>query len=219
MATEVKVSRRKYHSPLRADQARETRRRVLEAAFRLFVDSGYAGTTIAAVAEEASVSPETIYLTLGGKRGLLEAVIETAIAGEEDRSTPENALWSEIAQLTGARDRLARMVEYSCEILARTRPIHSVIRGASDKEPFATALGRRLLRDRLRGQTERIRRFIGDDLKEELSISEAGERYCALASPELYHLLIVELGWSADRHRTWLTDLMTTELLGPDAVR
>jgi AcrR family transcriptional regulator len=219
VAAEVKVSRRKYHSPLRADQARETRRRVLEAAFRLFVERGYAGTTIVAVAEEAGVSPETVYLSLGGKRGLLEAVIETAITGEEDRATGESALSAEIARLPTARERLDRMVEFTCGILARTRPVHSVIRGAADKEPFANDLGRRLLQERLRAQTERIRRFISEDLKEELAVSEAGERYCALASPELYHLLTAELGWSADRHRAWLTDLMTTELLGPDAAR
>jgi hypothetical protein len=41
------------------------------------------------------------------------------------------------------------------------------------------------------------------------------ERYCALASPELYHLLIVEFGWTADQHRHWLTGLLETELLGP----
>ena len=48
-----------------------------------------------------------------------------------------------VAELPGAPDRLAKMVEYSCGILARTRPIHAVIRGAADKEAFAAALGRR----------------------------------------------------------------------------
>ena len=56
----LKPSRRKYNSPLRADQARQTRSRILDAAYRLFVDRGYAGTTIAAVAETAKVSPETV---------------------------------------------------------------------------------------------------------------------------------------------------------------
>jgi AcrR family transcriptional regulator len=215
MRDEVKTSRRQYHSPLRADQARQTRRRVLEAAFRLFDDRGYAGTTMAAVAEEAGVSPETIYLSLGGKRGLLEGVIETAIAGEDDPSTSEDVSWAETARLPDAAERLERMVEFSCGILARTRPIHSVIRGAADKEPFAAALGKRLLQDRLVAQTERVRRYLRDDLRAGLSASEAGERYCALASPELYHLLTVELGWTADQHRVWLTDLLQIELLGP----
>ena len=72
MAGDVKPVRRAYHSPLRVGQAEQTRRRVLESARRLFIDHGYAGTTVAAVAADAGVSPETIYLSLGGKRGLLE---------------------------------------------------------------------------------------------------------------------------------------------------
>ena len=214
MASEVKAARRKYHSPLRADQARQTRRRVLEAAFRLFVERGYAGTTIAAVAKEAGVSPETIYLSLGGKRGLLEGVIETTIAGEDDPATPGDAWWAETAELPDPTERLERMVEFSCGILARTRPIHRVIRGAADKEAFAAALGKRLLQDRLVAQTERICLYLDDDLRSGLSASAAGERYCALASPELYHLLTAELGWTAEEHRAWLTGLLETELLG-----
>ena len=214
MSGGVKTSRRKYHSPLRADQAEQTRHRILESAFRLFAESGYAGTTIAAVAEDAGVSPETIYLSLGGKRGLLEGAIEMAITGEENQATEDHAWWTTVAQLPGAPERLERMVEYSCTILARTRPIHAVIRGAADNEAFAAVLGRRLLHDRLTAQTERVRRYLGDDLRAGLSVDEAGQRYCVLAGPELYHLLTVELGWTADQHERWLTELLKTELLG-----
>lgn len=216
MSDEVKASRRRYHSPLRAEQAQQTRRRVLKAALRLFVDRGYAGTTVAAVASEAGVSAETIYLSLGGKRGLLEGVIERAIAGEGP-AAEEDARWPEPAQLHDARERLERMVECSCAILARTRPIHSVIRGAADKEAFAAALGKRLLHKRLTSQTERVRRYLAEDLRPGLSVEEAGQRYCALASPELYYLLTVELGWTADQHRRWLGELLVTELLGPQS--
>jgi AcrR family transcriptional regulator len=212
---EIKVSpRRRYHSPLRAEQAEQTRRRILEAALRLFVERGYAATTVAAVAAEAGVSPETIYLTLGGKRGLLEGVIATAIAGEGDPEEREDAWWADVARLPDPRERLERMVEHSCTVLARTCATHSVIRGAADKEAFAAALGKRLLSDRLTAQTERIGRYLGDELRQGLSISEAGQRYCALASPELYYLLTVELGWTAEQHRGWLTLLLETELLG-----
>jgi AcrR family transcriptional regulator len=219
MARPVNTSRRRYHSPLRADQARETRRKVLKAAFRLFVERGYAGTTIAAVAAEAGVSAETIYLTLGSKRGLLEGVIAMAITGEDDPQTEENAWWTMVRSLPSARERLERMVEYSCRILARTRPIHAVIRGAADKETFAAVLGRRLLHERLTNQTERISRHLGDHLRDGLSVAEAGQRYCALTSPELYQMLTVEFGWTADEHQRWLTDLLETELLDPRPVR
>jgi hypothetical protein len=97
--------------------------------------------------------------------------------------------------------------------MARTHSIHAIIRGASDKEAFARDLGRRLLEERLKNQTERIRRYIADDLKPGLSIEEAGERYCVLASPDLYHLLTVELGWTAEHHQEWLSQLMRAELL------
>ena len=219
MSAEVKPARRKYHSPLRADQAEQTRRRILASAFRLFAERGYAGTTIAAVAEEAGVSPETIYLSLGGKRGLLEGAIEVAITGAEDGATQEHTWWTGVAELPGPPERLEKMVEYSCRILARTRPLHAVIRGAADKEAFAAVLGRRLLHDRLTAQTERIRKYLGDDLRAGLSLDQAGQRYCVLASPELYYLLTVELGWTAGQHRGWLTDLLETELLGPHTAR
>ena len=217
MPGQVKPSRRKYHSPLRADQAEQTRRRILESALRLFGERGYAGTTIAAVAEHAGVSPETIYLSLGGKRGLLEGVIEMAITGAEDGATQQETWWTTVAEFPDAAQRLEKMVEYSCKILARTRPIHAVIRGAADKETFAAALSRRLLHERLTAQTERVRKYLGDDLRAGLSVDEAGQRYCVLASPELYYLLTVELGWTADQHNRWLTELLKTELVAPRA--
>jgi AcrR family transcriptional regulator len=219
MVGQVKNSRRKYYSPLRADQAEQTRRGILKSAFRLFAKSGYAGTTIAAVAEDAGVSPETIYLSLGGKRGLLEGAIEMAIAGAEDGATKEDVWWTAVAELTSAPERLEKMVDYSCRILARTRQLHAVIRGAADKEAFAAVLGRRLLHDRLTAQTERIRKYLGDDLRPGLSVDQAGQRYCVLASPELYYLLTIELGWTADEHTSWLTDLLKTELLAPCTTR
>jgi len=212
MAREVKSPRRAYHSPLRADQAQQTRRKVLESARRLFVENGYAGTTVASVATDAGVSPETIYLSLGGKRGLLEGVME--ITGPHDSAADDEERWTIVAGLPDAAERLDRMVEYSCRILARTQPIHAIIRGAADNEPFAADFGRRLLTERLTNQTERIQRFIAKDLRPGLSIAEAGQRYSVLTSPELYHLLTVELGWSADHHQAWVSELMRSDLLG-----
>ena len=214
MPERVKRSRRKYSSPLRADQAEQTRHRILRSAFNLFAKGGYAGTTIAAVAEDAGVSPETIYQAYGGKRGLLEGAIEMAIDGAEDEASGGKRWRTVVAELPAARERLAMIVEHSCRILARTRPLHRVIRGAADKEPFAVALGRRLLADRLNAQTERIRTYLADDLKPGLSVEEAGQRYCVLTSPELYYLLTTELGWTADAHREWLTTLLERDLLG-----
>jgi AcrR family transcriptional regulator len=211
MAGRVKA-RRAYHSPLRTDQAEQTRRRILEAARRLFIDRGYAGTTVAAVADDAGVSPETIYTTLGGKRGLLEGVMD--VTGPHESAAGDDKWWQTVEQLPAAAQRLDKMVEYSCRILARTQPIHAIIRGAADKEPFAAEFGRRLLQERLENQTDRVRKYVARDLRTGLSVAEAGQRFCALSSPELYHLLTVELGWTAEQHKAWLTELLRRELLG-----
>ena len=185
---------------------------MFEAARQLFIDHGYAGTTVAAVADRAGVSPETIYLALGGKRGLLEGVME--ITGPHESEAEDEAWWQMVAELRAAAERLDRMIEYSCRILARTWPIHAIIRGASDKEQFAKELAQQLLEDRLANQTQRIARFLASDLRPGLSVTAAGERYCALASPDLFHVLTVQLGWTTDEHRDWLVNLLQADLLG-----
>jgi AcrR family transcriptional regulator len=228
MVRAVNPSTRRYRSTLRAEQAQDTRRRILQAATRLFVANGYAGTTVAAVAAEAGVVPETIYGTLGGKRGLLEGVIDSTILAfmdpllDEENAQSSRAVdadapsrWVEIDRLGTAHQRLHAYAEYACEILARTGPIHAVIRGAADGEPFAVELRERLLRNRLAHITASIRRYAGDSLPSGLTIEQAGERACALMSPEMHSLLTAELGWTRDQHRDWLCHLLVTELLGP----
>ena len=138
------------------------------------------------------------------------------ITGPHDSVADDDKWWDMVARLPKASERLDKMVEYSCRILARTRPIHAIIRGAADNEAFAADLGRRLLTERLTNQTERIRRQLGDTLRPGLSVIDAGQRYCALTSPELYHLLTVELAWTPEQHRHWVTHLLQTELLGTE---
>jgi AcrR family transcriptional regulator len=216
MMSPVKPPTRRYHSPIRIEQAQETRRRILSAALRLFLERGYAGTTVSAVAAAADVSAETIYATLGGKRGLLEGVIDSAIAGTDaDVPRDDPTWWHGVERLTDPRQRLRRMVEHTCLTTARTSAIHAVIRGAADKEPFAVDLRQRLFQDRLAAQTDRIRRFIAADLRRGLTVTMAGQTYSTLTGPELHALHTVDLGWTTDQHRTWLTRLLDTELLGP----
>src|SRR5437879_4762817 len=106
MARAVKTSR-PYRSVVREEQAATTRRRILDAAHRLFLQHGYAGTPVARVAAEAGVSPETIYISFGGKRGLLEGVIQATILGPEAPLLTElESAWEEIAALSTSRERL-----------------------------------------------------------------------------------------------------------------
>ena len=215
MVRPVKTSRT-YRSPVREEQAENTRRRILGAAHRLVLERGYVGTTVAAVATEAGVSPETIYVSFGGKRGLLEGVIEATILGPGAPFLTElQGAWEEIGQLETPRDRLRAYVEFACGVLARTSPVHAVIRAAADAEPFAVDLRAQLLEVRLARHSRWIRKDLAGALRPGLTIKLAAQRFCALQSPELYHLVTVELGWTAEQYRDWLAALAETDLLGP----
>ncbi len=64
---------RPYRSELRAQQADETRGRILDAAVRVIAD-GIAGVSIPAVAREAGVSVPTVYRHFATKRDLIAAI-------------------------------------------------------------------------------------------------------------------------------------------------
>ncbi len=205
--------RRRYRSPLRAEQATATRRRTLAAARELFLANGYGGTTVAAVAEAAGVSADTIYVSLGGKRGLLEGVVSQARFDPDDPvQRDQRHRRDEIATLTDPRQRLPRLVAHSCETLARTSPVHAVIRGAADGHPFAADLCNRMLQRRIEVQSENFRTYLGEALRDGLTLADAIEHYCALLSPELYNLLTVERGWSPRRYESWVVDILDREL-------
>ena len=216
MSSPVNPSPRRYRSALRAEQARQTRQRVLDAAARLFVERGYAGTPVTAVAEAAGVSAETIYATFDGKRGLLAGVIDAAIMGPEAvTSDAHQAAWDDVARHPTARARLRAYVALCCAVLARTSPIHHVIRRAADGEPFAVELRARLLQERLASNKKRLRDFVGGEFRDGLTLRRAADRFCALTSPEMHHLVTADLGWSLQAHEAWVAALAEQDLLGP----
>jgi AcrR family transcriptional regulator len=211
MSDSVKPPARRYRSELRAEQASLTRARILESAAQLFLGRGYGGTTLGAVAEAAGVATETIYASVGGKRRLLEGVIEHAIT-PGGRSPDETV--ATMQGLPTARERLRAYVAFCCGVLARTSPFHVVLRGAADGEAFAVTLRSQLLDERLARQTRHLRLLVGGDLREGLTFERAAESFCALSSPELHHLLTSDLAWTREAHEAWLAALAEKELLG-----
>jgi AcrR family transcriptional regulator len=213
MEGDVKGSR-SYHSPLRAEQADLTRRRVLTAARELFLARGYAATRVQDVAVAARVSPDTIYVSLGGKRGLLEgvwALAATVPPDSEGRDQGERV--AAIAAGRDPRERLTRLVALSCETLGRVSPVHAVLRGAADGHPFAAELQSKMLASRLDTQGRNLRTVVGDSaLRVGVTLDDAAEHYSALLSPELFHLLTVTRGWPIETFRSWVSETLCREL-------
>ena len=73
---------------------------------------------------------------------------------------------------------------------------------------------RRVLGLRLQLQAGNLETYLGTSLRPGLTVKQAAERYSALLSPELYHLLIVERRWATRQYASWVTELLDHDLLG-----
>ena len=80
---------------------------MLEAAGKLLAERGYAGTTIAAVAAEAGVAPETVYAAFRNKRTLVGELVRTAVRG--DGSAPPTAAQADARAVAAAPGQADQM--------------------------------------------------------------------------------------------------------------
>jgi AcrR family transcriptional regulator len=207
MATPVKP-RRSYESPRRREQARATRTAVLDAARTLFVDQGYARTTIEAVARRARTSPETVYSTFGNKRSLLSELIDVSIAGDDEPVPILRRDW--VDAMRGEPDprrRVRILARNGRLILERRAPLDEVLRGAAAADPAMAELWRRSRDQRFAGQAELVRILTaGAPMRRGLTRATAADVLFAVGSPETYRSLVVERGWSPERFERWYAD-------------
>ena len=129
-------TRRRYSSTLRARQAGETRAQVLAAAAALFEESGWAGTTVAAIAQRAGVAVETVYSGFGSKKEVLRAVVDFAVVGDvEPVPLAERDVFTMLA--AGQRDeRMTAGIEMLADIHGRLAKLWRTVgeAAASDEE-------------------------------------------------------------------------------------
>ena len=131
----AKTAKRSYNSSRRTLQAAQTREEVLRAAARLFQDSGWSGTTLAAIADEAGVSVETIYKGFGSKKALLRQAMDVAVVGDAEPipyvDRPEFAALGQ-----GSRDeRIAHGMAVVAEVHERSAGIWQAIVEAANADP------------------------------------------------------------------------------------
>ncbi|MEY2470050.1 MAG: hypothetical protein QOF21_2748, partial [Actinomycetota bacterium] len=155
---------RKYDASRRQEQARETRRAVLAAAHDMFVEQGYAQTTMAGVAEAAGVSVETVYKAFGNKAKLVKACFDVAIAGD-DEDVPIMERDDGIVALTRAepdpRKKLAMFGAHIADACERTGPMQLAVKAAAASDPAAAEVWAQLSQERLIGMG-----FFAQHLKE-----------------------------------------------------
>ena len=212
------VKRRRYESPLRRDRARETRAAVLQAGYARFLSVGYASTTLAAVAADASVSVDTVYKTFGSKRGLLAAVMDVNVGGDDE---PVAVLDRELPQRMRAepdqRVQVAMFATGMAGELERMRPLDDVLRSAAAVDPEIAA-ARCEQNDRQRHAAMTI--VVGwirarGPLRDGLDLDTAADVVWALTSPEMHHMLLDTRGWDRTKYEDWLRTTLELSLLPP----
>ena len=199
---------RPYRSPGRREQARRTRRGILEAARAQFLARGYAGTTVRAVAELAGVSVPTVEQAFGTKSALLREVIDVAIAGDHEPVAVLDRPWAAEASATedvaGFLDRVATVL---AEAQQRSARLVVVALEAADVDPSL----RPLADDRL-AQRARTAEWIVDGMTARAALRPGIDRAHAvdtvwlLMEPVVFLRLTEERGWSVQRYRDWFAD-------------
>ena len=216
------VKRRAYTSTLRREQAAATRARILDEARALFVEKGYPGTTLIQVAQGAGVAADTVLHIFGSKKGLLKAVLDVTVGGDDaqvpvlDRPGPQ-ALRRE----TDQRRQVAMLARGLTEQAERIHPVDDILRSAALVDADARALRDDLqLRQRRHAMTQVVSWIAANgDLKDEMTVESAADIVWAMTSPEVHHLLRDQCGWDAERYQAWLHDTLECAILAPDPAR
>jgi AcrR family transcriptional regulator len=213
MAKTVKT--RSYNSPRRREQAAATRTQILEAAQRLFEGQGYAATTMAAIAAEAGVAVKTVYLAFETKSGVLRALWNLLLRGDQgDTPVAERDWYREVAEEPDPERRLRLNARNSRAVKTRIAGVLRVIRNGAPVDPDVEALWNRIETDFHANQRVIVEPLAAKKaLKRGLDVDRATDILWTLNHPDVWHLLVGERGWTPEQFERWLADTACDQLL------
>jgi AcrR family transcriptional regulator len=204
--------KRAYRAPIREQQAARTRERIAEAAMAEFTEHGWAGTTVAAIAARAGVTPQAVYQAVGAKPALLIRAVDTAVAGSGDdmmlADRPSFAAAYERG-LTNAR-RIRAYTAATAEAYHRAAALFLVLEDAARSDPDAATMAEAGARRRL-AETRRLAALLRPDV-DEASITALTDAIWVLAGPAVYADLVHRRGWTADRYRKFLEAMLDSAI-------
>lgn len=199
----------------RARQARETRRRIVEAAAGLFVRDGYAATSINAIAHEAGVAVPTVYASLRTKANILRAVIELTVRGDDEAAPlASRADWQELERQQDPLEQLALFARLHRQVCDREAAVFAQLEAAAGADPEATQMLAE--HDQRRYETQgRLARTLHrrKQLTPGLSARRATDVIWTLASERTYLALVRERGWKPESYERWVTEQLHAALL------
>jgi AcrR family transcriptional regulator len=203
MTTDDKSPRRRYRSPLREQQAGQTRSAVIAAASQLFAEKGWAGTGMRDVAGAAGVAIETVYASFRSKRELLTACIDQAVVAD-DQPVPLADRPAFAALARGSRTQRTRAAaRLLTGIHERTAGVILALREAAASDP-ELAKWRDAAEAGRRADTEQGLILIAG----RPVTREECDGLWAVMTVEVYDLLTGLRGWSRQQYERWLADVI-----------
>jgi AcrR family transcriptional regulator len=220
MPDTVKKGSRPYRSPLRSDQARETRRRVRDAADRLFLEHGYAATSMDDVARRAGVSRQTVFSAFGSKAGLLKEVLDVRLAGDDEPlSIEERPDAQRMFASTDPVEAVRLQAKIVVDVMLRIAPVWPALTGGASTDPELAELFRFYDEGRLDGIGRIVDVVAGlGALRKGRSKQKAKEAVWLLSGPGPM-VAALDRGWSRGDIERWFADCLVALLLEPDAAR
>jgi AcrR family transcriptional regulator len=183
---------------------------VVEAAAAVFLDRGYAGATVRAVAARAGVSVPTVEALFGTKGRLLKAAIDVAIAGDDEPVAVLSRPWAdEASEAESLAEFLSRVAGVLAAAQQRSAGLVLAVFEGSSRDAELEGLREQMVTQRevtaawiLQGMTRLV------PLRPGLSFEEAVDVVWLLMDPAVFTRLIRQRRWDAGRYRRWVADAL-----------
>jgi AcrR family transcriptional regulator len=201
-------------------RTRLARKAVIDAAKTLFLENGYAATTMDAISTASGVPSATVYRLFPSKLRLLQALFnsvlhEGAVAPDGmPAAAPDHPRLADLLAAQDPREQVAVFAGIAREVLSAGAQVYPILVTAAGSDPQAADLLAAYIRTRELGQG-RLARSLADRgaLRPGLSERDADDIVHALASPDVYRLLVIDRGWSPRRYESWLAQTLGSQLL------
>jgi AcrR family transcriptional regulator len=200
---------------------RETRRLLLAAARAEFAQRGYTAATVTRIAERAGVSVQTLYNDWGSKRNLLQAVMETAVTGDDDvlmeAGQPPAVITATLDPGDAADPRrlLAHLARQYRLLAERSAVGWQTYRDGAAVDPDIAADWQRISEMRRQAFHVMLAQVPASALRPGLTPAAAADTAWAIASPETHHQLVRQAGYSYDQLEDWVRTTLSAALF-PD---
>ncbi len=202
--------------PPRRARAEATQWRIVKAAFGLFCERGYVGTTMMQIAEAAGVAVQTVYFTFNTKAAVLSRAYDFAVTGEGEPQLPWDQQWyREMVAATDVVEALRHLVSGAGDITRRLTPLYVVASGSATGDPEVAAVVDRHERWRVEGYRDMLEVLRAKaPLRADLDTQRANDLLLLYAGMDVYHSLVEVQGWSHDEWDTWTRSTLADQLFG-----